>query len=243
LSRNFGSFLAIRVGLQKATGPYFAVMTADLQEPADLIVAFFDELAKDEADVVVGTRMSRDDPFLRRLGSQLFWFFYRKLVQPEVPRGGIDVFGCNAAFQRELLKLEESHSSLVGLVVWLGFRRKAIPYKRRRRQHGSSAWTLTKRMRYLADSSFSFSDLPINVLLWVGSAGLLISVVFSIILLWCQLTGRIQVPGYSPIVLTIIFFGSINLICLGIVEAYVWRVYENTKKRPEAVVLRETQFN
>jgi glycosyltransferase involved in cell wall biosynthesis len=243
LSRNFGSFSAIRVGLQKATGPYFAVMAADLQEPADLIVAFFDELAKDEADVVVGTRVSRDDPFLSRLGSQLFWFFYRRFVQPELPRGGIDIFGCNAAFQRELLKLEESHSSLVGLVVWLGFRRKAIPYKRRRREHGRSAWTLTKRMRYLADSSFSFSDLPIKVLLWLGSAGLLISVVFSMILLWSRLTGRIQVPGYSPIVLTIIFFGSINLVCLGIVGAYVWRVYENTKKRPGAVVLREMQFN
>jgi glycosyltransferase involved in cell wall biosynthesis len=242
LSRNFGSFSAIRIGLQKATGPYFAVMAADLQEPADLIMAFFDDLAKDEADVVVGTRVARDDPFLSRIGSQLFWFLYRKAVQPELPPGGIDVFGCNAAFHRELLKLEESHSSLVGLVLWLGFRRKAIPYKRQRREHGKSAWTLTKRMRYLADSSFSFSDLPIKVLLWLGSIGLVLSIVFSIILLWARLTGRIQVPGYSPIVLTIIFFGSINLICLGIVGAYVWRVYENTKKRPGAVVLREMQF-
>ena len=243
LSRNFGSFSAIRIGLQKAVGPYFAVMAADLQEPADLIMAFFDELAKDEADVVVGTRVARDDPFLSRIGSRLFWFLYRKLVQPELPPGGIDVFGCNAAFHRELLKLEESHSSLVGLVLWLGFRRKAIPYKRQRREHGKSAWTLTKRMRYLADSSFSFSDLPIKVLLWLGSIGLVISIVFSIILLWARLTGRIQVPGYSPIVLTIIFFGSINLVCLGIVGAYVWRVYENTKKRPGAVVLREMEFN
>jgi polyisoprenyl-phosphate glycosyltransferase len=243
LSRNFGSFSAIRIGLQRATGPYFAVMAADLQEPADLIMAFFDDLAKDEADVVVGTRVARDDPFLSRIGSQLFWFLYRKVVQPELPPGGIDVFGCNAAFHRELLKLEESHSSLVGLVLWLGFRRKAIPYKRQRRQHGRSAWTFTKRMRYLADSSFSFSDLPIKVLLWVGLIGLATSILFSIILLWARLTGRIQVPGYSPIVLTIIFFGSINLICLGIVGAYVWRVYENTKRRPGAVVLREIEFN
>jgi polyisoprenyl-phosphate glycosyltransferase len=243
LSRNFGSFSAIRIGLQKATGPYFAVMAADLQEPPELILAFFDELAKDQADVVVGTRVSREDPFLSRVGSQLFWFFYRKLVQPELPPGGIDVFGCNAAFQRELLKLEESHSSLVGLIVWLGFRRKSIPYQRLRRRHGRSAWTFARRLRYLADSSFSFSDFPIRVLLWLGSAGLVISIIFSIILVWSRLTGRIQVPGYSPIVLTIIFFGSINLICLGIVGAYVWRVYENTKKRPGAVVLREMQFN
>jgi glycosyltransferase involved in cell wall biosynthesis len=243
LSRNFGSFSAVRVGLQKATGPYFAVMAADLQEPADLILAFFQELANDQADVVVGSRVSREDPFLTRIGSNVFWFLYRKLVQPELPRGGIDVFGCNAAFHRELLKLEESHSSLVGLVLWLGFRRKAIPYKRIRRRHGKSAWTITKRMRYLADSSFSFSDLPIKILLWMGSFGFVISVIFSIILLWFRFTGGIKVPGYSPTVLTIIFFGSINLICLGIVGVYVWRVYENTKKRPGAVVLREIEFN
>lgn len=243
LSRNFGSFSAIRAGLQKAAGPYFAVMAADLQEPADLIVAFFDELAKDEADVIVGTRVSRDDPLFSRIGSQLFWSLYRKFVQPELPPGGIDVFGCNAAFHRELLKLEESHSSLVGLVLWLGFRRKTLPYKRMGRRHGKSAWTFAKRVRYLMDSSFSFSDLPIKVLLWVGSIGVVISVIFSIILLWSRLTGRIQVPGYSPIVLSIIFFGSVNLVCLGIVGAYVWRVYENTKKRPGAVVLREMEFN
>ena len=243
LSRNFGSFAAIRVGLQKASGPYFAVMTADLQEPDDLIVAFFEELAKGETDVVIGARQSRDDPLLNKVASQVFWFLYRKLVQPELPRGGIDVFGCNAAFRRELLKLEESHSSLVGLLVWLGFRRKAIPYKRARRQHGKSAWTFARKMRYLLDSLFSFSDLPIKVLLWVGSIGIVISLVFSVIVLWARLSGRIQVPGYSPIVLTVTFFGSINLICLGIVGSYVWRAYENTKKRPGAVVLREIEFN
>jgi glycosyltransferase involved in cell wall biosynthesis len=243
LSRNFGSFAAIRVGLQKASGPYFAVMTADLQEPDDLIVAFFEELAKGETDVVIGARQSRDDPLLNKVASQVFWFLYRKLVQPELPRGGIDVFGCNAAFRRELLKLEESHSSLVGLLVWLGFRRKAIPYKRARRQHGKSAWTFARKMRYLLDSLFSFSDLPIKVLLWVGSIGIVISLIFSVIVLWARLSGRIQVPGYSPIVLTVTFFGSINLICLGIVGSYVWRAYENTKKRPGAVVLREMEFN
>ncbi len=243
LSRNFGSFAAIRVGLQKASGPCFAIMTADLQEPDSLIIAFFEELAKGEADVVIGTRLSRDDPFLSKMASQVFWFLYRKFVQPELPRGGIDVFGCNTAFRRELLKLEESHSSLVGLLLWLGFRRKAIPYKRVRRRHGRSTWTFAKKMRYLVDSLFSFSDLPIKVLLWMGSFGIVISFVFSMIVLWARLSGRIHVPGYSPIVLTVTFFGSINLICLGIVGSYVWRVYENTKKRPGAVVLREMDFN
>src|SRR5438094_4420747 len=84
LSRNFGSFAAIRVGLEKASGPYFAVMTADLQEPDDLIVAFFEELAKDETDVVVGARLSRDDPFLSTAPSQGLGFLDGMFVHAEV---------------------------------------------------------------------------------------------------------------------------------------------------------------
>jgi hypothetical protein len=218
-------------------------MSADLQEPPDLIVSFFKELASGTVDVVVGSRMSRADPFLSKLGSALFWFLYRKLVQPELPPGGVDIFGCNLAFRDELLKLEESHSSLVGLLIWLGFRRKAIPYKRAPRLHGKSAWTLAKRLRYLADASFSFSDVPIKLLLLIGSAGLLLSVGLSVVVIWARLTGRIAVPGYSPVILAITFFGSLNLICLGIVASYVWRAYENTKRRPSAVILREIKFN
>ena len=81
-------------------------MSADLQEPADLVVSFFEELAKDEADVVLGTRVSRDDPFLSKIASQTFWFLYRRFVQPQIPPGGIDVFACNAAFRDQLLKLD-----------------------------------------------------------------------------------------------------------------------------------------
>jgi glycosyltransferase involved in cell wall biosynthesis len=198
LSRNFGSFAAIRVGLQKASGPYFATMSADLQEPADLVVGFFEELAKDEADVVLGTRVSRDDPFLSKIASQTFWFLYRRFVQPQIPPGGIDVFACNAAFRDQLLKLDESHSSLVDLLVWLGFRRKAIQYKRARRQHGRSTWTFATKMRYLTDSLFSFSNLPIKILLWIGSFGIVVSFVFSAVVLWARLSGRIQVPGIRP---------------------------------------------
>ena len=242
LSRNFGSFAAIRAGLSKATGPYFAVMAADLQEPPELILQFFDALARDEADVVVGTRMSRQDPLPGRIASRAFWFFYRKFVQAETPRGGIDMFGCNELFRKHLLELEESNSSLVGLLLWLGFRRKDIPYQRHERTHGKSGWTLQKKLRYLADSAFSFSNTPIKALTFMGLLGLAISLLLAAIVIWARLSGRIQVSGYAPVILTITFFGSLNLICLGIVGAYVWRSFENTKRRPGAIVMREIEL-
>jgi glycosyltransferase involved in cell wall biosynthesis len=242
LSRNFGSFAAIRVGLERASAKYFAVMAADLQEPPELIIAFFEALAKDEADVVVGTRIAREDPFFSRLASQLFWSLYRKLVQSETPKGGIDVFGCNQLFRESLLKLDESHTSLVGLLLWLGFRRKLIPYRRQKRVHGKSSWTLAKRIHYLLDSAFSFSHTPIQALFWMGMIGCTTSVVFSAIVVWARLSGRIQVPGYSPVILTITFFGSVNLVCLAILGSYLWRAFENTKHRPGAVVMKELSF-
>jgi glycosyltransferase involved in cell wall biosynthesis len=242
LSRNFGSFAAIRVGLEKASAKYFAVMAADLQEPPELIIGFFEALANDEADVVVGARIAREDPLFSQWASQIFWFLYRKLVQSETPKGGIDVFGCNELFRESLLKLDESHTSLVGLLLWLGFRRKLIPYRRQKRVHGKSGWTLLKRIQYLLDSAFSFSHTPIQVLFWMGLFGCTTSVVLSLVVVWARLSGRIQVPGYSPVVLTITFFGSLNLICLAIVGSYVWRAFENTKHRPGAVVMKELSF-
>ena len=242
LSRNFGSFAAIRVGLEKASARYFAVMAADLQEPPELIISFFEALAKDEADVIVGTRIARDDPFFTRWASQLFWFLYRKLVQSETPKGGIDVFGCNELFRESLLKLDEAHTSLVGLLLWLGFRRKLIPYRRQKRAHGQSGWTMLKRINYLLDSAFSFSHTPIQASFWMGLVGCAGSVVLSLIVVWARVSGRIQVPGYSPVILTIMFFGSVNLIYLAILGSYIWRAFENTKQRPGAVVMKELSF-
>jgi len=133
MSRNFGAFAAIRAGLQEAAGPYFAVMAADLQEPPDLAVEFFRRLERDDCDVVCGVRAGRDDPLTTRLASGLFWSAYRRLVQPEMPRGGVDVFGCNRTARDALVGLTEAHSSLIGQLVWIGMRREEVPYRRRAR--------------------------------------------------------------------------------------------------------------
>ena len=242
LSRNFGSFAAIREGLAAARGDYIATMAADLQEPEDLILAFFQSLSREPVDVTLGVRAGRSDPVGVRIASTTFWWVYRRFVQPEIPRGGIDVFGCNRAFRDHLLRLHESNTSLVGQIVWLGFRRKLIPYRRLPRRHGKSAWSFARKTKYLLDSLFAFSDLPIRALTWVGLAGLAISIVLAVVVLVAKLSGAIPVPGYAATVLTIIFFAALNSFGLGIIGSYTWRAYENTKGRPHAIVLRSKTF-
>jgi glycosyltransferase involved in cell wall biosynthesis len=242
LSRNFGSFSAIRVGLQHAEGKYFAVMAADLQEPPELVLDFFEALHADEADVVVGTRVNRADPWRSRMSAGLFWWAYRKFVSPEMPVGGVDVFGCNKEFRDTLLDCEEANTSLVAMIYWLGFRRKEVAYQRLERKHGKSAWTLKKKINYLMDSVFAFTDLPIKTLLLFGTLGLAVSVLLGLAVLVARLAGLVEVPGYAATILTVLFFGGINTLGLGLIGSYAWRAYENTKRRPLAVVLRELRF-
>ena len=235
-SRNFGSFPAIRTGLASARGNYFGVMAADLQEPPELFSSMFEELVRDECDVVIGTRTSRDDKLSSRITSNIFWWAYRKFVITEMPKGGIDVFGCNQRFRDELLRLEESRSSLIALIFWLGFRRKIVSYKRIARQEGKSAWTTRKKIDYMTDSVFAFTDLPIRILIRIGALGTVAAIVIGFSVILAHVMGAIQVPGYVPTVLLVLAMGGVNLFGLGLVGSYAWRGYENSKQRPLAVV-------
>lgn len=243
LSRNFGSFPAIAAGLAAARGEAVGVMAADLQDPPELMLAFRERLLGGECDVVVGTRTSRDDPRTSRLASAVFWWLYRRLVQAEVPPGGVDVFGCNAAFREHLLSLRERNTTLVGLVFWLGFRRAEVPYSRRPRKHGRSAWSLGRRIRYLLDSGFAFSELPVRLMSLAGLGGMLLSVILATVVLAARLRGDIPVPGYTATVLAVMFFGGLNSLGIGLLGEYVWRAFENTKGRPAYVVSARHEFH
>ena len=242
LSRNFGSFSAIQAGLQHARGQLFAVMAADLQEPEDLVVSFQAQLARGECDVVVGRREGRADGLVSRFFAGLFWAAYRRLVQPEIPPGGIDIFGCNQVFRDHLLALRESNTSLIGLVYWLGFRRREVSYARLPREHGRSAWSLRRRVHYMLDSAFAFSYLPIRLMELTGIVGLLLGTVLGVVVLYARIRGGVVVPGYTATVLVVLFFGATNALGIGLLGEYVWRAFENTKGRPPYVVARHLQF-
>ena len=242
LSRNFGAFSAIRCGLEKANGQYIAVMAADLQEPIELIPRFFQALQQEQYDVVFGVREARNDPWLSKLSSKIFWAIYRYWVMPEIPAGGVDVFAVTDRFSKRLVELRESNSSLLAQLFWLGGRRSFVGYERKQRVHGKSAWTFRKKLRYFSDSIFSFTDLPVRLLIGLGSLSLVIAGLLFVVTLFAKLSGLVAVPGYAGTMLTILFFGALNSLGLGVVGTYAWRAYENTKARPLALIQSEEQF-
>jgi glycosyltransferase involved in cell wall biosynthesis len=242
-SRNFGAFAAIRTGMTYAQGERMAVMAADLQEPLDLALEFFRVLREEPFDVCVGTRMSRKDPWQTRLSSQGFWFLYRRLVMSNIPPGGIDVFGCTRDVARVVTSLEESHSSLVAQIIWVGFRRKDVPYDRLPRKVGRSSWSLRRRIAYMLDSIFSFTDRPLHLISFMGAMGMLFSIVYAAVVVVAKWNGWIKEAGYSTLVVLILFSMFLNLFSLGIVGQYVWRTFENTKGRPLSIVRDATSFS
>lgn len=242
-SRNFGSFQAVRTGMAAAKGELIGAIAADLQEPPELMAKSFAMLASGKADVVMGVRERRDDPWLRTFFSNLFWRLYRRFVNPDMPAGGVDCFACNRMVSQALLSIRESNSSLIAQLFWLGFRRAFVPYDRQRREAGRSSWTFIKRLRYMLDSIISFTDLPIMVIMWVGLLTFCGASLYSALLLRAWLYGEIHVPGYTALMLVVIIFGSLILFTQGLIGLYVWRAFENTKHRPLSLISDHETFD
>jgi polyisoprenyl-phosphate glycosyltransferase len=239
-SRNFGSFAAIRTGLSLARGHRIAVMAADGQEPPSLVVEFLGRLQSEEVDVVVGERSSRDDR--GDALSALYWRLYRRFVMNEIPAGGADVFACTAEVRDVICSLEPVHTSLVAQLFWVGFRRRLVSYDRLPSTR-ASGWTLRRKLRYLSDSVFAFTDLPVRILWLVGLMGLALGAVVAAVALVARFLGSVNVPGYTATILVIVFFGSLNMIGLGIVGSYVWRAYDTAKGRPGSIIRGVTEFS
>jgi hypothetical protein len=154
----------------------------------------------------------------------------------------MDIFGCTRKFRDELMRLQEANSSLVGLVVWMGFRSAAIPYRRKPREIGRSAWTFARKWRYLVDSIFAFTDLPLRLLTLTGTLALACSFILTVLVLIYRFTTSTPLPGYSITVTLIMFFGGVQTLGISLLGGYLWRTFENTKRRPGYLVASAETF-
>ncbi len=242
-SRNFGAFSAIRMGLETASGNFIAVMSADLQEPPELVKEFFQALDTNEYDIIFGVRASREDPWSSTVASQTFWWFYQRFVEPDCPVGGVDMFAMTDSFRDHIVEMREANSSLLGLLFWVGGRRKFVPYHRQAREHGKSAWTLQKKISYLLDSVFAFTDLPVRLMMIAGALGILLALGFCsghfhLAIQWHWSGAWVCRHDADDII-----FRCFEPLWVGCCRKLCWRGYENTKRRPLNIVANKKSFN
>lgn len=242
LSRNFGSFTAIRAGLDHV-GPAdcVAVISADLQDPPERLVAMLDEW-RAGAQVVLATRNRRADGWATRLSAALYYRLLRRLALPEMPPGGFDFLLIDRQVAGVLRQFREHDTSLMGLVLWLGFRRVCLPYDRLARPHGRSMWSLARKLTYCVDSFVAFTATPLRFVSALGIGVSLSSFAWCAFVVFQALVSGAPVQGWSSLMAAICFLGGVQLLGLGIVGEYLWRSLEETRDRPLYVVDRTHGF-
>jgi len=235
LSRNFGVGPAVHAGLAAVDGCATVVFGSDLQEPHELFINFLTKILRGEADVCLGQRTSRDDPFMMRLFASLYWWINRKFMQNDTPRGGFDVFGLARPARLALVELGELNTSLTSQLQWIGFRREYIPYVRRARLSGKSTWTMRRKFKLFADSIYGFTGAPIALLFVVGVVAVGALGIFSMTTFVGWSLGWIDLAGYTTIVLLLAVGQAVNLLALGILGGYLYRTFDNSKGRPRYI--------
>lgn len=238
LSRNFGSHAAILCGLSKSTGDCAVVKAADLQEPAELVLEMVESWKKGN-NVVLAVREDRKESMGQKLFANMYYWLVRKTALPQMPKGGFDVYLLDRKVIKVLESLDEKNSALTGQILWSGFKTDIIYYTRLAREIGKSRWTLKKKVRLVMDTLFSFSTLPISVVLTVGTCSFVGAVIWAIIVLICKLAGNIAVSGWTTLfIFNLASFGVI-MLTLGILGEYLWRTFDASRNRPPYIIEEE----
>lgn len=211
------------------------MIAADLQDPPELITTMLQRWEAGKK-VVLATREDREDPFLNRLLSGAFYWLFRRLAIKEMPAHGCDFALIDRKVADMLVQMGEKNPYLFGLVLWLGFERDVVSYTRQKRALGKSRWTLAKRVKYFLDALVSFTYVPMRLVSALGMALALAGFVWAVVVVLNRILAGVPVQGWASLMTVVLVVSGVQLLTLGIFGEYLWRNFEETRKRPPFVV-------
>jgi dolichol-phosphate mannosyltransferase len=233
-SRNFGQVSAVIAGLKEVTGDVTINISADLQEPIKLISEMISKWQSGN-EIVICHRMNREDGFIANKASN---FFYKlmKHVNPKMPKGGFDFVLIDQKAVAVLNQIDERNRFFQGDILWLGFNVAFIPYTRLKRTIGKSQWTLSKKLKYFIDGLLNTSYIPIRLMSLIGMIISFLGFIYAIVIAYSRLINNTPFDGWAPIMILILIIGGLLMLMLGIIGEYVWRTYDETRKRPIYII-------
>lgn len=236
LSRNFGKEAALTAGLDAASGAAVLPMDADLQDPPELIHQLL-RLWERGADVVLARRVDRStDGLLKRKTAEWFYRLHNKVADIVIPRDVGDFRLMDRRVVDALKQLPERQRFMKGLFSWVGFKTEFLDYARPARAVGSSKFAGWKLWNFAIEGITSFSTAPLRVWTYVGVGGATLTALYGAFVLVKTLVFGIEVPGYASLLISVLFFGSLQLISLGLLGEYIGRIYLESKQRPVYIV-------
>lgn len=233
-TRNFGQMAAMLAGFREATGDAVINISADLQDPVDLIPQMVKKW-QEGSEIVICYRTDRADTLFAKLFSRLAYGVLRMSL-PQIPPGGFDFVLMDRKVMDAFNAIDVRHRFFQGDLLWTGYRTSFIPYVRLKRTIGTSQYNFGKKLKNFLDAILDVSYLPIRFISLVGliTSGLGVLYSASIVVSW--LRGETPFTGWAPIMIVILLVGGLIMVMLGVIGEYVWRINEEVRKRPNYVV-------
>lgn len=231
LSRNFGHQAAYTAGLSYAKGDYIALMDGDLQDPPELIKSMHKKIISESFDIVYGKRTERTEKFAKRVFIELFHWIFKKFSNLENIQNIGNFSMMNRKALEAFLSIQEKNRYLPGLRSFIGFKQGFVEYSRPDRLMGEPKMSFSKLISLGLDAVFSFSNLPVKICLYSGMIGIVLIFLAAVYIIISKVTGLAPL-GWSSIIMSIYFIGSVQLLSVGILGEYIFRIYKETQNRP-----------
>jgi glycosyltransferase involved in cell wall biosynthesis len=234
-SRNFGHQPALKAGLDKAKGDCVISLDADLQHPPELIIEMLRKW--EEGFDVVYTRRQEDKKlsYRKRKTSSIFYKTLNLLSNIHLEAGTADFRLMDKKVIEIFKEFQENEPFIRGLVKWMGYSQYAIDYIPSTRYSGSSKYSLKKMIRFALHGVTSFSIKPLYTAVYLGFTFSLLSILYVPYVVFAFYEGM-EVNGWASIIMTIVFFGGVQLIILGIIGIYIGKMFMQTKNRPNYII-------
>ena len=232
-SRNFGKESAIYAGLKQASGEYVTLIDADLQQRPEIardMVSILDE--QPEYDLVAAYQDRRGEGKVLSFFKKSFYKTINHLSDINLHADASDFRTMRRCVVDSIIDLGEYHRFSKGIFAWVGFNTCFIPYTACERLAGESKWSFRKLFNYAIEGIIGYSTKPLRIATFLGGATAVVAFLYLVAVILEKLFTSIDIPGYATIVVLILFLGSMQLFCIGIIGEYVGRTFEQSKNRP-----------
>lgn len=241
LSRNFGHQVAVCAGLDHAKGDRVVIIDSDLQDPPELIPDMLRKMDEGH-DVVYAQRRTREgEGAMKRWTASLFYRMMSSITSVQIPLDTGDFRVVSRRVVEVLRQMPEREKFLRGQIAWMGFSQVAVEYDRAARQAGDTGYTYRKMIGFALDGITSFSTFPLKVATISGFCVSFVSFVLMIYALWSRFVWKVYEPGWTSLMLSVLFIGGIQLIAVGIIGEYIGRISSNVKQRPLYLIREKVQ--
>jgi dolichol-phosphate mannosyltransferase len=235
-SRNFGHQIAVTAGLDKTSGDAVVIIDADLQDPPELIAEMYQK-RKEGFEVIYAKRKNRKgESFLKLLTARVFYRLLAKMTAISIPVDTGDFRMIDKKIVEVLREMPEKSKYLRGQISWVGFNQTFVEYDRQERQAGATGYTYRKMLRFALDGITAFSDVPLKIVTYFGFMVSIIAFFVAIYALLAKFVWENSVPGWTSLMIAILFIGGIQMIAIGIIGEYLSRMNHNIRNRPLYII-------